>query len=141
VSQAITTLDLGSNRIGDEGTQRVFAALQNNTVNCILFSAHLTFNSTQTLVTLNISSNQISAIGVKYCAQAIGSIKVNLICTLQIHHTGLISCTQTLLKLDLSYNQMGAVGAQNLAATLGINTVMALSLLSSHLHLYFTNRL
>jgi Leucine-rich repeat (LRR) protein len=77
----------------------------------------------QTLTTLNLSSNQISAAGAKHLAEAIGYTTVKLHFLVLLYHTHLLLCMQTLTKLDLSYNQIEDAGTRHLAVTLRINMV------------------
>ena len=78
--QILTTLNLGSNKIGVEGAQAIGQALQTNKVTktMILFNfyhIHLSL-FTQTLTTLNLRGNQIGVEGVEAIGQALKTNKV-----------------------------------------------------------------
>ena len=81
-AQALTTLDLDQNQIGDVGAQHLADALRNNTVSLILFSSlsrfYLLLNA-QVLTTFYLSNNQIGATGAQYLADVLQNNTVRLI--------------------------------------------------------------
>ncbi len=90
-SQTLTTLDLGSNRIGAQGAEHLANALQQNIVwlftsldlLCNLFIHH----SPQTLTTLDLGSNRIGAQGAEHLANALQQNMVRLFTLLDFYAT------------------------------------------------------
>jgi hypothetical protein len=89
--QALTTLDLGSNRIGAQGAEHLANALQQNIVwlftsldlLCNLFIHH----SPQTLTTLDLGSNRIGAQGAEHLVNALQQNIVRLFTPLDFYAT------------------------------------------------------
>ena len=103
VRQRVTTLDVGSNGVGDEGIQHLAIALKSNKVSTSrsLMAQYKYLEYTQTLTTLNLSSNQIGTVSAKYLAETIGYTTVKFIVELDAFFYTVIVEYRDLLKSTL----------------------------------------
>ena len=144
LTQTLTTLHLGGNRIGEKGAQSIADALRTNTVSLFLLLTHSPSHPhphhrrllTQTLTTLYLGYNQIGEKGAQSIADALrtNTVSFSLLLTHSPshphpHHRRLL--TQTLTTLHLWNNEIGEKGAQSIADALRTNTV-SFSLLLTH---------
>ncbi len=83
-TQTLTTLELGTNQIGDRGAQHMAVVLQNNMVSLILssYTQYISLHSfPQILTTLVLESNNITDDGVRHLADALQNNTVIFIFT------------------------------------------------------------
>jgi Ran GTPase-activating protein (RanGAP) involved in mRNA processing and transport len=69
--QTLTTLDVGGNKIGIEGTKNLLMSLRNNIVRQHMINAlyiYYYYHIIQTLTTLDLRNNQIGDEGTQYLA-------------------------------------------------------------------------
>jgi Ran GTPase-activating protein (RanGAP) involved in mRNA processing and transport len=79
--KTLATLDLASNKIGNQGTQHLADALRNGAVNVFSFLSLLFIFIffMQNLIKFNLSSNEIGYDGIKHLADAIKNNKVTFV--------------------------------------------------------------
>ena len=113
------------------------AALRNNTVSRIFPSS--THNTqidlfTQTLNTLELSSNKIGEKGAEHLSAALRDTTVSGVFSFLTQKTQIDFFTQALTELNLWKNQIGDKGAEHLSAALRNNTVSGVFLLQYKRH-------
>jgi len=97
LTQTLTTLDLGTNEIGESGAQYVAKILENNMVDVFsfyLYCLHLVF-LTQTLTTLILVDSKIGDNGVQYLADALQNNTVNILCVSSLSVASFLSYIDT----------------------------------------------
>jgi len=133
-SSSVTTLDIGHNKVGDEGVRYLAASLRSSSTltDLCINGNHVGDEGAQhlaealrnnfSITTLYIRSNNIGTSGIKYLAQSL---------------QGNVSLT----KLDLRDNNVGAKGIKCLAAALRSNSsIMTLYIKNKNMHIEVQNQ-